>query len=119
MKMRNDYEFFQGLCCGCRAAIKQEDVDPDKLYDQWLCFRCRAELEELPPRHKITFDNLKREMEKVYGKAKHLEGTVAVLEGFIIAHGLNPNEADDSYAAVPAQGATEGRSPNKEVDRDE
>ena len=98
MKMSNVHEFFNGLCCGCNAAVKQEDVDPNSMYKTWLCGRCRAELEELPPRHKIVFDRLKREMESVVGKVKHLDGKIAVLEGFIIAHGLNPQAADDSYA---------------------
>jgi hypothetical protein len=110
MKLRNGYAFFNGLCCGCNAAMKQEDVDPDSLYEQWLCGRCRAELEELPPRHKIVFGKLKCEMEKVYGTVKFLEGKVAVLEGFIIAHGLNPQEADDSYAASAAPYERNNRS---------
>jgi hypothetical protein len=98
MKLSNVHEYFNGLCCGCNAAVKQEDVDPDKLYLQWLCPRCRAELEQLPLRHKTVFDKLKRKIEDVEGKVKHLEHSKAVLEGFIIAHGLDPQAADDSYA---------------------
>jgi len=93
MKLSNEHEFFNGLCYGCNAAAKQEDVDPDKLYLQWLCGRCRAELEALPLRHKVVIDRLKTEMEEVYGRVKFLDGKIAVLEGFIIAHGLNPQDA--------------------------
>jgi len=106
MKLTNVHEYFNGLCCGCNAAVKQEDVDPDSLYRMWLCSRCRAELEQLPPRHKRTVEKLKREMESVAGKVRFLDGKIAVLEGFIVAHGLNPQAADDSYAntsALPPQ----------------
>lgn len=98
MKLRNDHEFFNGLCCGCNAAVKQKDVNPDDLYNQWLCGRCQAELERLPPRYQIVFDKLKREIKKVVGEVGFLNDKTAVLEGFIRAHGLNPMEASDSYA---------------------
>ncbi len=108
MKLSNKHEYFNGLCCGCNAAVKQEDVDPDSLYLQWLCGRCRAELEELPLRHKEVFKRLKEEMDKVAGKVGYLKGVIAVLEGFIIAHGLDPQAADDSYArTAPATGEGE------------
>jgi len=108
MKLTNVHEYFNGLCCGCNAAVKQEDVDPDSLYRTWLCSRCRAELEQLPPRHKRTVEKLKREMESVLGKVRFLDGKIAVLEGFIVAHGLNPQAADDSYANNTAH--RQGRS---------
>lgn len=98
MKLSNVHEFFNAMCCGCNAAVKQEDVDPDSLYKTWLCGRCCAELEQLPPRHKIVFDKLKREMDSVVGKVRFLEGKIAILEGVIIANGLNPQAANDSYA---------------------
>ena len=93
MKLRNDHELFNGLCCGCNAAVKGEDVNPDCLYRKLLCGRCLAELEELPLRHKVVFDRLKREMEKVIGRVEFLNTKVALLEGFIISHGLNPDAA--------------------------
>ena len=98
MKLSNNHKFFNGLCCGCSAAVKQEAINPDKLYLQMLCGRCRAELQQLPLRYQDVFNKLNREMEKVIPKVKYLEGALAVLEGFIVAHGLNPQEADDSYA---------------------
>lgn len=104
MKLDNNHEFFNGLCDGCNAAVKQEDVDPDKLYLQWLCPRCRAELEQLPLRHKTVFDKLKRKIEDVEGNVKYLNGKIAILEGFIVAHGLDPQAADDSYALSALSG---------------
>jgi len=104
VKLSDKHVYFNGLCCGCQAAVKQEDVDPDSLYLQRLCPRCQAELEELPLRHKEVFKRLKEEMDKVAGKVSYLEGVIAVLEGFIIAHGLDPQAADDSYVAYSPQG---------------
>ena len=101
MKLSSDHEFFNGLCRGCQAAVSQEDIDPDECYAGWLCGRCRRELEQLPRRHKIVFDRLARDLKAATGRADFRDKTVAVLEGFIRAHGLNPNEADDSYAPNP------------------
>lgn len=100
MKMSNEHEVFNGLCCGCDAAVKQEEVDPDKLYTQWLCGRCRKELEQLPPRHATTFIKLQREMTAIESKVRYLERNAVILKGFISAHGLNPDAAEDSYANV-------------------
>ena len=107
MKMNNEHTFFNGLCCGCNAAIKQEDIDPDKLYLRWLCDRCRAELEKLPPRYQTTFDKLKREIEKVAGKVKFLERHVAVLEEFVIAKGLSLEDANEGHRHQPPNTPTE------------
>jgi len=98
MKLSDNYEWFNGMCRGCQAAIAQKDIDPDEYYAGWLCGRCRRELEDLPRRHKIVFDRLKRDLDAAVGRAEHRTKTIAVLEGFIVAHGLNPQEADDSYA---------------------
>lgn len=67
MKLSNAHAYFNGLCCGCNAAINQEDIDPDSLYKKWLCHRCREELEQLPPRYKAVFDRLKQELLCVAG----------------------------------------------------
>jgi len=101
MKMDNSHEFYNGLCCGCNAAVKQVDIDPDYTYTQCLCGRCLAELETLPPRHQVVFTRLQRKMKAVLSEAKHRAETIKVLEGYIMAHGLNPGDADDSYAADP------------------
>ena len=102
MKLNNNHVFFNGLCSGCDAAVKQEEVDPDKIYSQLLCGRCCAELEQLPPRYRVVFNRLKSEMEKVAGNEKFLNGKISVLEGFIIAHGLNPQCAEDKYNLTAA-----------------
>ena len=115
MKMSNAREIFDGLCRGCNAAVKQEDIDPDSLYKTWLCGRCRAELEQLPPRHKITFDKIKREIEKVTGTVKFLEEKCAVLEGFILAHGLNPQEADEEYHYARSGASNPWRGSGKDL----
>lgn len=70
MKLNRNHDYFNALCCGCNAAIKQEDVDPDKLYMRWLCGRCRAELEKLPLRHQIVFNKLNEEIKKVIGEGR-------------------------------------------------
>ena len=98
MKLSSDHDYFNGLCCGCNAAIKQEDVDPNKLYMSWLCGRCRAELEHLPLRHQVVFDKLNEKIKKVIGEIEFLKRGMRVLEGFIRSNGLNPQNADDSYA---------------------
>jgi len=95
--MSNDHELFNGICRGCHAAVKQEDIDPDYLYTQVICGRCLKELETLPPRHQIVFTRLQKETKKALACAEHRAQTIAVLRGFIRAHGLNPDEADDSY----------------------
>ena len=41
-------------------------------------------------------------MEKVAGNEKFLNGKISVLEGFIIAHGLNPQCAEDKYNLTAA-----------------
>lgn len=93
MKLDNNHAYFNVLCCGCNAAIKQEDVDPDRLYTQLLCGRCCAELEKLLPRHQVVFDKLKLEMKKTAETVEFLEDKITVLEDFMIKHGLNPMEA--------------------------
>ena len=90
-------EVYDGLCCGCASAVKQENINLNELYLQLLCGHCRAELERLPLRHKITFDKLKRAIGTIAGEIKFLERKVLVLERFILAHGLNPQTVDDSY----------------------
>lgn len=93
MKLRNSHLFYNGLCSGCNAAVKQKDVDPDKIYQGWLCGRCQAELEELPPRYQVVFDRLKREMNKVGGQVEFLNNRIKMLEEYMVANDLNPQEA--------------------------
>jgi hypothetical protein len=54
-------------------------------------------LETLPPRHQETFDRLKKEIAKVVGQVTFFENKCSILEGFIAAHDLDPQAADDSY----------------------
>ena len=100
MRLSNDHEFYNGMCRGCHAAISQEDIDPDEYYAGFLCGRCVLELEQLPRRHKIVFDRLHRLLKTATDAASRRTKTINVLEGFIVAHGLNPNEADDSYSTA-------------------
>jgi hypothetical protein len=93
MKLSNKHQYYNGLCHGCLAAVEQKDIDPDSLYRTWLCDRCRVELEQLPPRHKVVFDRLKLETDRVAGTVKFLDRKIEILERFMIAHGLNPQEA--------------------------
>jgi hypothetical protein len=95
MKMSNEHEIYNGMCAGCMVAIKQEDIDPDWLYRQFLCGRCRAELEQLPPRHKIVFDRLKDEIKDMAGEVKFLKEKCAVLEMFLIKNGTIPQDIYD------------------------
>jgi len=106
MKMSNKHELYNAMCTGCSTALKQEDIDPDWLYRQWLCGRCRTELEQLPPRHKIVFDRLKDEIKDMVGEVKFLRKKCAVLEKFLIKNGTTPQEVydDDSLNITKRKG---------------
>ena len=97
MLLSNKHDLYNGLCSGCFAAIKQLDVNPDDLYNKMLCSRCQAELEALPPRHKKTFDELKKKLEKADGRIKFLEGKIQIYESHMIRHGMSPQEAGSDY----------------------
>ena len=99
--MSNAHYYYNGLCDGCQVAIKQEDVDADKLYLKWLCSRCRLELEKLPLRYQRVFDRLSKKMRVVADERETFERQVKLFKNYMVAHGLNPDEAHDGYMNSP------------------
>jgi len=93
--------YYNGLCAGCWALVKKLTPDCDGLYPQWLCPRCRTALERLPLRHRVVFDRLEAQLGRMGGCNAHLARKIGLLESFMRAHGLNPDEADDGYEGSP------------------
>lgn len=97
MKLNNKQDYYNACCQGCQSIIKDEDVDPDLLYNGWLCNTCRAELEDLPPRYKIVFERLSSKIRETAGREKMFSAQVKAMERYMREHGLNPMEVSDDY----------------------